>query len=82
MFQLVVKVDDRVVAAIDELVAEGEFDSRSDVVRSSLTAFLDERRRAAVGAQILAGYERAPETADELARAEAMARSMIAEEPW
>lgn len=82
MIQLVTKVDDAVAAAIDELVAEGQFDSRSDVVRTSLTALLDERRRAAVGAKILAGYEQAPETADELAQAEAMARSMIAEEPW
>ena len=82
MIQLVTKVDDGIVATIDQLVAEGEFSSRSDVVRTSLTTFLDEHRRAAVGAKILAGYHQAPETADELAQAEATARSMIAEEPW
>ncbi len=82
MIQLVTKVDDELAAAIDDLVSSGRYRSRSDVVRRGLTALVDGERRAAVGARILDGYERVPETPDELAQADAMARAMIAEEPW
>lgn len=80
--QLVTRVDDETAAAIDALVDEGEFASRSDVVRAGIFRLVDERRRRVIGDEIIAGYERAPETAEELARAEANARAMIADEPW
>ena len=56
--------------------------SRSDVVRAGILRLVDERRRGAIGDEIIAGYERVPETAEELASAEANARAMIADEPW
>ena len=43
---------------------------------------IDERRRQAIGDEIIAGYQRTPETAEELAAAQANARAMIADEPW
>lgn len=82
MIQFVTKVNDETAAAIDALVESGVFESRSAVVRSGLDSLLDRRARAAVGAQILQGYESLPETDVELAQAAATARAMIEEEPW
>lgn len=80
--QLVTRIDDDTAAAIDALVDDGEFASRSDVVRAGILRLLDERRRRVIGDEIIAGYQRSPETAEELAGAEANARAMIADEPW
>lgn len=80
--QLVTRIDDETAAAIDALVHDGEFASRSDVVRAGILRLVDERRRQAIGDEIIAGYQQVPETAEELASAEANARAMIADEPW
>ena len=82
MPQLVTRIDDEMAAAIDALLADDEFASRSDVVRAGIVRLIDERRRRAIGEEIVAGYQRAPETAEELAAAEANARAMIVDEPW
>ena len=82
MSQLVTRIDDEMADAIDALIASGEFASRSDVVRAGIARIVDERRRQAIGDQIVAGYERLPETPDELRQAEAAARAMIDDEPW
>ena len=80
--QLVTRIDDEMAEAIDALIDDGEFASRSDVVRAAVLRLVDERRRRAIGDEIIAGYERSPETTEELAAAEANARAMIADEPW
>lgn len=82
MSQLVTRIDDEMADAIDALIAAGEFASRSDVVREGIARLIDERRRQAIGDQIIAGYDRLPETADELRHAETAARAMIGDEPW
>lgn len=80
--QLVVRVPISVIASVDDLVAEGVFESRSAAVRAGLETVLDAERRAATGRAIIAGYTRLPQTDDdELALPDA-ARAMIAEEPW
>lgn len=80
--QLVTRIDDDTAAAIDALVDAGDFASRSDVVRAGVLRLIDERRRQAIGDEIIAGYRRTPVTAEELAAAQANARAMIADEPW
>ncbi len=80
--QLVTRIDDETAAAIDALVDDGDFASRSDVVHAGILRLVDEHRRRAIGDEIIAGYRRNPETAEELASAEANARAMIADEPW
>jgi len=82
MSQLVTRIDDEMAVAIDALIASGEFASRSDVVREGVARLVDERRRRAIGDRIIAGYDRHPETPDELRQAEVAARAMIDDEPW
>ncbi len=82
MAQLVTRVDDELVAQLDEMVDSGEAKSRSDAVRSALEEMLDQRRRRLIGEAIVEGYRRIPETEEEMRWAEENGRAMVAEEPW
>lgn len=80
--QLVTRVPDAVAEAVDHLVAQGVFASRSEAVRAGLEAVVDRERRDAAGRAIVEGYRRIPQAADELAWPDAATSAMIAEEPW
>jgi Arc/MetJ-type ribon-helix-helix transcriptional regulator len=80
--QLVTRVPDDLAAAIDELVLEGVFESRSEAVRAGLGAIIERRQRAEVGRAIADGYRRMPQADDDLAWSDAASTAMIAEEPW
>ncbi len=82
MVQLVTRVSDELAAGVDELVASGRATSRSDAVRSALERWIDSERRRRIGEAIVEGYERIPQTDEELAWADSGAAAMIAEEPW
>ncbi len=82
MAQLVARVDDSLVAAVDDLVAEGVVTSRSEAMRLGLRSLVEEHRRKAVGERIVEAYRRTPQTEDELAGIDAGTRAMIEEEPW
>ena len=80
--QLVTRLDDRIVAQVDALVAEGVVRSRSEAVRIALEKLLEEHRRKRVGQQIVDAYQRQPQTADELAGLDEATRALITGEPW
>ena len=82
MPQLVTRVDSALVQAMDDLIASGTYETRSDVVRIAIERLVDRHRRDEIGRQIIEGYRRIPETDEELAWADAAARAMIEEEPW
>lgn len=82
MAQVVTRLDDKLVADLDDLVADGFVASRSEAVRMGLEKLIEERRRQRVADEIVAGYERHPETDEELAQAEQGTRALIDEEPW
>lgn len=82
MQQLVTRVDDQLADAIDALVAEGVFGSRSDAVRAGLRAIVDRYRRAQVAAAIVEAYQARPQTDDEYSWSDEATREMIADEPW
>jgi Arc/MetJ-type ribon-helix-helix transcriptional regulator len=82
MAQVVTRLDDKLIADLDELVTDGFVASRSEGVRMGLERLVEEHRRRRIGAEIVAGYTRHPETDEELAQAEQATRAMIEEEPW
>ncbi|HEV3035079.1 MAG TPA: ribbon-helix-helix domain-containing protein [Solirubrobacteraceae bacterium] len=82
MTQVVTRLDDKLVADLDGLVAEGFVASRSEAVRMGLERLLEEHRRRRIGDEIVAGYTRHPETDEELVQAEQATRTLIQEEPW
>lgn len=82
MAQVVTRLDDRLLADVDELVAEGAVASRSEAVRLGLEQLVDRARRRRIGQAIVDGYTRMPQTDEELPWSEEDARRMIEEEPW
>jgi metal-responsive CopG/Arc/MetJ family transcriptional regulator len=82
MAQLVTRLDDALLAEVDALVADGVAATRSDAVRIALERLVDAHRRRQIGAAIVDGYRRKPQTEDELAGLEEATRSLIGEEPW
>lgn len=82
MPQLVTRVDQELVEAVDRLVAGGVVASRSEAVRLGLEQLVDRARRAEIAAAILDGYRRIPQSDDELRRADDGLRALVAEEPW
>ena len=82
MAQLVTRVSDDLATAVDELVAGGVVASRSEAVRLALERLVDRHRRDEIGARIVDGYRRVPQTEAELGWADESSVRMIAEEPW
>ena len=82
MSQLVTRVDDDLVRAIDDLVDQGLVESRSDAVRVALRELVDRHRRRQRAEAEIAAYTAMPQTEDELRGVDEAARRMIEEEPW
>lgn len=82
MTQLVARVDDSLVAAIDDLVAAGVVASRSEAMRIGLQSLVEDHRKRQVGQRIVDAYRRLPQTEEELSGIDASTRALIEEEPW
>jgi Arc/MetJ-type ribon-helix-helix transcriptional regulator len=82
MTQLVARIDAELAASVDELVAQGVVDSRSDAVRRGLRVLIEQTHRSRTAAAIIAGYRTHPQTDEEVAWADEATIRMIAEEPW
>ncbi len=80
--QIAVKLPPELVRELDRLVARGEFNSRSQAVRSGLEELVSARRRHEIDRQYGVAFERLPETDEELADATRLAVESINEEPW
>jgi Arc/MetJ-type ribon-helix-helix transcriptional regulator len=82
MAQLVTRISDDLLAEVDELVAGGVVESRSEAVRLGLRGIVDAHRRRRIGDAIVAGYQAQPQTASEVGWADEATVAMITEEPW
>ena len=82
MAQLVTRISDELLARVDELVAAGLIESRSDAVRVGLRQLVDEHRRRRVADAIVAGYQAKPQEPSELGWPDEATVAMIADEPW
>jgi len=80
--QLALRLPDDLTKALDALVAEGRYATRTDAVRQAVRDLLDRERRRAIDEALVDGYRRLPPTADEERWADDAGRRMIAEEPW
>jgi Arc/MetJ-type ribon-helix-helix transcriptional regulator len=82
MTQVVARLDDRLAAELDGLVADGVVSNRSEAVRLGLERLVEEHRRRRLGAEIVEAYRRQPQTDVELAGLDRATRALVAEEPW
>lgn len=82
MAQLVTRIDDSLVKALDELVQAGVVASRSEAVRTSLEQLVNRHRRDQVGLRITEAYLAKPQSETEVGWADSATIKMIADEPW
>ena len=82
MAQLVTRIDERLARQLDRLIAEGAAASRSDAVRQALEVLIDRHRRSKTAQAIIDGYQRRPQSDDDVAWADTATAKMIEEEPW
>lgn len=80
--QIAVKLPDEMLSAIDLLVADAHFDSRSDAVRAGLYRVIADKRRAQIDDAFASAFDRCPESDVEMRRAHDLARQAIDDEPW
>ncbi len=82
MVQLVTRVDDDLVASVDQIVEAGVVASRSEAVRFGLEQLVDRYRRTEIGQSIARGYQEHPQSDAEVGWADESSIRMITEEPW
>lgn len=79
--QTLVQLNETLLRQLDERAAR-EGRSRSALIRDAIEAYLFDEARARIDREINEGYERIPETEEEMRWAEREAREAIREEPW
>jgi metal-responsive CopG/Arc/MetJ family transcriptional regulator len=79
--QTLVQLTRELLFRLDERAAR-EGRSRSALIRDAIEAYLADDARDEISRQIIAGYERIPETEEEMAIAEQETIQLIREEPW
>lgn len=82
MTQLVTRIDEDLASLVDELVAAGVVQSRSDAVRRGLKALIEQNRRRTTAEAIIRGYREHPQTETEVGWADEATVRMISDEPW
>jgi Arc/MetJ-type ribon-helix-helix transcriptional regulator len=70
------------VQRLDELVADGVGENRSDVIRLALRELYDAHRRRRIGETIAESYLTTPQTTDDIDLAMANAEALTDAEPW
>lgn len=76
MTPIAVRLADETVAEIDALVAAGWYPTRSACIKDALDQLLSALERRRVDEAMVEGYRRVPQTADELALADASAKAI------
>jgi metal-responsive CopG/Arc/MetJ family transcriptional regulator len=79
--QTLVQLTQTLLRRLDERAAR-EGRSRSSLIRDAIEDYLYDEEEAEISRQIVEGYERMPQTDEELAGTDREAREMIREEPW
>jgi len=79
--QTLVQLTEELLSRLDERSAR-EGRSRSALIRDAIEKYLYADTKAKIDREIIEGYERIPETEEEMAWAEASAREAVEEEPW
>jgi metal-responsive CopG/Arc/MetJ family transcriptional regulator len=79
--QTLVQLSDELLRRLDERVAR-EGRSRSALIRDAIEAYLYDEEKERIDREIREGYERIPQTDEELAGLDREMREMIREEPW
>lgn len=80
--QIAVKLPDETLAAVDRLVEQGAYQSRSHAVRAGLESIVVAARAEQIDAAFRDGFRRTPDTDEEMAQVTRSAVDAVREEPW
>jgi Arc/MetJ-type ribon-helix-helix transcriptional regulator len=80
--QLAIRVTNDLMDSIDNLIAQGRFATRADLVRTAVAALVEREQRRSIGEAIAEGYRRIPQTDEDVEEVTARAIRSIHEEPW
>lgn len=80
--QIAVRVPEDLLAALDDLVARGVYESRAAVARAGIEAVVELDRRRLTDRAIVDGYRRVAPTNAEREAAISSLRDAILDEPW
>ncbi len=80
--QIAIRIPNELAQSLEELVANGRFETKAEAIRTALQTLLETERRRRVGELIAAGYRRTPQEDDEVDTATSAAIRSIQEEPW
>lgn len=80
--QIAVRLPEELLAALDDVVARGVYESRAAAVRAGVEAILELDRRRLIDQAVIDGYRRVPPTEAEHQVAISSLRDAILEEPW
>ena len=80
--QIAVKLPDDLLAAIDRLVDNHRFASRSEIVRAGLQRVIADDASQAINHAFARGFAQHPDSDDDVRRATSLAIESIADEPW
>jgi Arc/MetJ-type ribon-helix-helix transcriptional regulator len=80
--QIAVKLPDELLAAIDRLVENQRFASRSEIVRAGLQRVIADDASHTIDRAFERGFAQHPDSDDDVRRATTMAIESIDDEPW
>lgn len=80
--QIALRIPEGLVRALDALVAQGRYATRTAAVRTAVAELAEREERRRIDAAIVEGYTRVPPSDEEERWAAAAGREMIAEEHW
>jgi Arc/MetJ-type ribon-helix-helix transcriptional regulator len=80
--QIAVKLPEELLEAVDGLVEAGRFDSRSEAVRAGLGILVRRSERQRIDRAFAEGFERVPDSPEELESARRLGVEAIEDEPW
>jgi metal-responsive CopG/Arc/MetJ family transcriptional regulator len=79
--KIAISLPREVLASVEE-ACRGQGQSRSEFILHAVRAYLDTRIAEAEAAAYARGYERFPETPEEIAEIDRMGAAVLALEPW
>ena len=80
--QIAVKLPDELLAAVDRLVDDDHFASRSEIVRAGLQRMVADAASRTIDRAFADGVCSHPDTDDDVQRATTLALESIDDEPW
>jgi Arc/MetJ-type ribon-helix-helix transcriptional regulator len=79
--QLAVRLSERTLKSLDDLIRAGRFANRTEAIRAAVDALISDAERREIEAAIVEGYRRSPDAPTD-PWLEAATSAMVSAEPW